>query len=279
MALWWLVMRKIIRISKTQPHHLARRLRLVALRQERAARRARHGHRGGRRRPVHRAAAQGGRRTATRSSSGYPEVAMPAQREAVPIVCRHRVLDGAAARHVHDPVRHAPPRRVRAPRGPGRGDRLRVAGEAGRVPRRRRLRHLRHLRRARRHLRARARAHAAARRAVRAAAAARPGATRAGRGSRVLSMLAIMFLPRQFQIAVVENVNENHLRQGDLAVPALHAGDERVRGAGRLRRRDALPAARRRPGHLRADAADGARSRRRSRCSCSSAACRPPPAW
>ena len=27
----------------------------------------------------------------------------------------------------------------------------------------------------------------------------------------VLSMLAIMFLPRQFQVAVVENVNENHL--------------------------------------------------------------------
>jgi len=30
-------------------------------------------------------------------------------------------------------------------------------------------------------------------------------------GLTVLSMLAIMFLPRQFQIAVVENVNENHL--------------------------------------------------------------------
>jgi Na+/proline symporter/nitrogen-specific signal transduction histidine kinase len=29
----------------------------------------------------------------------------------------------------------------------------------------------------------------------------------------VLSMLAIMFLPRQFQISVVENVNENHLRK------------------------------------------------------------------
>ncbi|HQR11975.1 MAG TPA: sensor histidine kinase [Casimicrobiaceae bacterium] len=29
----------------------------------------------------------------------------------------------------------------------------------------------------------------------------------------VLSMFAIMFLPRQFQIAVVENVNENHLRK------------------------------------------------------------------
>jgi hypothetical protein len=29
----------------------------------------------------------------------------------------------------------------------------------------------------------------------------------------VLSMLAIMFLPRQFQVAVVENVNENHIRK------------------------------------------------------------------
>ena len=29
----------------------------------------------------------------------------------------------------------------------------------------------------------------------------------------LLSMLAVMFLPRQFQVAVVENVNENHLRR------------------------------------------------------------------
>jgi Na+/proline symporter/signal transduction histidine kinase len=29
----------------------------------------------------------------------------------------------------------------------------------------------------------------------------------------ILSMLAIMFLPRQFQVSVVENVNENHLRK------------------------------------------------------------------
>jgi len=29
----------------------------------------------------------------------------------------------------------------------------------------------------------------------------------------VLSMLAVMLLPRQFQIAVVENVDETHLRK------------------------------------------------------------------
>jgi Na+/proline symporter len=29
----------------------------------------------------------------------------------------------------------------------------------------------------------------------------------------LLSMLSVMFLPRQFQVAVVENVNENHLRR------------------------------------------------------------------
>ena len=50
LALWWLVLRKIIRISKAQPHHLDRRLRRLALRQERAARRAGDGHRGGRHR-------------------------------------------------------------------------------------------------------------------------------------------------------------------------------------------------------------------------------------
>ena len=37
----------------------------------------------------------------------------------------------------------------------------------------------------------------------------------------VLSMLSIMFLPRQFQISVVENVDEHHLGEGRLALPAL----------------------------------------------------------
>ena len=58
-ALWWLVLRKIIRISRRQPHHLARGLRVLPLRQEQLPRRARHRHRGGGDRPLHRAAAQG----------------------------------------------------------------------------------------------------------------------------------------------------------------------------------------------------------------------------
>ena len=52
-----------------QPHHVARRLHLVALRQERAARRARHDHRRDRGHSVHRPAAEGGRPTASRFSS------------------------------------------------------------------------------------------------------------------------------------------------------------------------------------------------------------------
>ena len=45
--------------QQDEPHHVARRFRLVALRQERAARRARHRHRGDRHHPLHRAAAEG----------------------------------------------------------------------------------------------------------------------------------------------------------------------------------------------------------------------------
>ena len=94
-----------------------------------------------------------------------------------------------------------------------------------------------------------------------------------------LSMLAIMFLPRQFQVAVVENVDERHLAQGDLAVPALPARDQHLRAADRVRRPAALSRRARRRRHLRAHAADRRSSSRRSRCSCSSAGCRRRPAW
>ncbi len=56
----------------------------------------------------------------------------------------------------------------------------------------------------------------------------------------ILSMMAIMFLPRQFQVTVIENVDERHLEQGDLAVPAVHARDQRLRAADRVRRPAAL---------------------------------------
>ena len=71
-ALWWVVMRKIIRISKAEPHHLARRLHRLALRQERAARRPGHGHRGGRHRALHLAAAEGGVEQLPRSCCSIP---------------------------------------------------------------------------------------------------------------------------------------------------------------------------------------------------------------
>ena len=59
-ALWWIVMRKILRISKAEPDHLARRLHRLALRQERAAGRRGDGDRGDRHPAVHLAAAEGG---------------------------------------------------------------------------------------------------------------------------------------------------------------------------------------------------------------------------
>jgi hypothetical protein len=54
----------------------------------------------------------------------------------------------------------------------------------------------------------------------------------------LLSMLAVMFLPRQFQVAVVENVNENHLRRA--SGPAVPAADQHFRAAHRAGRADAV---------------------------------------
>jgi hypothetical protein len=70
----------------------------------------------------------------------------------------------------------------------------------------------------------------------------------------LLSMAAIICLPRQFQVTVVENVNEAHLEKAVwLSLPADH---QHLRPADRARR--ALGLSRRRGGrrHLRADPAD-----------------------
>ena len=58
-----------------------------------------------------------------------------------------------------------------------------------------------------------------------------------------LSMAAIICLPRQFHITIVENVNERHLATAAVAVPALPAADEPVRAADRRDRADAAAAA------------------------------------
>ena len=96
----------------------------------------------------------------------------------------------------------------------------------------------------------------------------------------ILSMLAIMFLPRQFQVAVIENVDEQHLSKAIWLFPlymlAINLFVLPIAFGGRA----ALPAG----GNVDADTfvltLPMARAGRRgSRCSCSSAGCRRPPAW
>ena len=77
----------------------------------------------------------------------------------------------------------------------------------------------------------------------------------------VLSMMAIMFLPRQFQVTVIENLDEKHLNKAIWLFPALHDRDEHFRAADRLRRPVALSRRQRRRRYLRAHVADGAEAR------------------
>ena len=73
----------------------------------------------------------------------------------------------------------------------------------------------------------------------------------------VLSMLAIVFLPRQFQVAVVENVDENHLTKAIWLFPlymlAMNLFVVPVAFGGVLH----FSATARRPRHVRADTPDG----------------------
>ena len=52
-----------------------------------------------------------------------------------------------------------------------------------------------------------------------------------------LSGFAIIMLPRQFYVTIVENRSESELSDRDLGLPALSRGDQPVRPADRLRRR------------------------------------------
>jgi hypothetical protein len=162
----------------------------------------------------------------------YPEIVMPAGRGAA-AVAGQRALHRPDPGRLHHPLRHPPPGCHRAPRGHGGGHRLRVPGQAAGLRRRRRLRHLRHLQRLRRHFRP-------CRAGAEAEGADDGGDTGASYGSwwslTFLSMLSIMFLPRQFQIAVVENVNERHLARAIWLFPAIPAHDQHLRAADRRRR-------------------------------------------
>ena len=166
MALWWLVVRKIIRISKTN--------RITSLADFVSSRYGKSALLAGLVTIIAvvgivpyialqlKAISDSYTILATTRTSRCPRTARPFRSR------RHGVLDRAAARDVHNPVRHAPPGRLRTARGHGRRDRVRVDREAGRLSCGRHLRHLRHLRRLRRSLRAR-RGTSAAGHAVRAA--------------------------------------------------------------------------------------------------------------
>ena len=147
-ALWWLVLRKILRISKTQ--------RITSLGDFVSSRYGKSALLAGLVTVIavvgvaalHRAAAQG-RLAQLHDPVGLPRDRAARAARAAARERRPRVLDRAGAGRVHDRVRDAPPRRRGAPRGHGGGDRVRVRGQAGRLPRDRRVRDLRPLRRPR----------------------------------------------------------------------------------------------------------------------------------
>ena len=261
---------------EAEPHHLARRLHRLALRQERAARRPRHRHRGDRHPSLHLAAAEGG------VEQLHDPRAVSRDHHARQGRCGadppgHGAVGGFDPRRLHHRLRHAPSRRGRAPPGHGGRDRVRIAGEAAGVSRRRGVRHLRHVRRLRRPVRARGGG----------AQAARDDDSARGRRRR-LRELGLAHDPvddgDHVPAAPVPGRGDRERRreapqQGDLAVPALHARDQRLRAADRLRRPAALSGRQRGRRYLRAHAADGREAGAARPAGVHRGACRPPPAW
>ena len=275
-ALWWVVLRKIIRISKAQPHHLDRRLHRVALRQEPAARRAGHGHRRDRHHPLHRAAAEGGLDQLHDPAAGTRTPVATPVTDAVADPAGHRVLRrrccwprspscSAPATSTRPSATRAWSRRSRSSRwsscsrswrwassSPSASSTASATSSAG--------------------------PHGSPSSPSCSRCAPRP-ATARWVWLTVLSMLAILFLPRQFQVTVVENVDERHVRKAIWLFPLYLL----------LINIFVLPIALRRPAALSARAASTptpscSRCRWPTsstcwRCSSSSAGCRRPPAW
>ena len=206
-ALWWFVMRKIIRISKAQ--------RITSIADFVASRYGKSQLLGGLVTVIAVVGVIPYIALQLKAISGgftillhYPEIVMPANAAAAPGPAGQRALRRRRAGGLHRALRHPPPRRHRAARGAGGRHRLRVAGQAGGLPGGGCLRHLRRLRWLRRHLPA-GRPGAAARR--RSWPCPRGGGYGAWASLTFLSMLSVIFLPRQFQISVVENVDEDHV--------------------------------------------------------------------
>jgi hypothetical protein len=155
-ALWWIVMRKIIRISKQN--------RITSLADFIASRYGKSALLGG---VVTVIAVIGilpyiSLQLKAISNSftillQYPEIRMPASLGAAPVLADTAFWVALILAAVHDPVWNPAPRCSRAPRGDGRRDRVRVAGQAACLRGGGIVRHVRHLQRLRRPVRARRR--------------------------------------------------------------------------------------------------------------------------
>ena len=137
----------------------------------------------------------------------YPEVGRYTAASVLPACARrYGAVDRGADGVVRHSFRHTPYRRHRASPGPGRGDCLRVRGQAGRLRLRRIVRDLRAVRWVRRFVLARGGE-------PRADATTTMEPVSQWLPLTLLSMIAIMCLPRQFQVTVVENIDERHLNK------------------------------------------------------------------
>ena len=269
-ALWWVVMRKILRISKENRITSLADF-IAALRQERAHRRCRDGDRGDRHRALHLAAAEGGVERLDPDAvpryrdagEGRRGAAMQDKFVAL-ILALFTIAFGT--RHLDAAEHHEGMVAAIAFESlvkllaflavgvyvtffiyDGFGD-VFARAAADEAP---------------------ADAHAAR---------GRGGTIRAGSGSPSSSMLAIMFLPRQFQVTVIENKDERHLNKAIWLFPlymlAINVFVLPIAFGGRLHFPPALwtPTPTSSPSRC---------SRRKScsRCSCSSAGSRRRPAW
>ena len=271
MVLAWMVVRKMIRISRALPHHVDRRLHRQPLRQEPNAGGAGDADRGGRHRALRRAAAEGDRQRLTpcsRAPGSAPAagawwtdstlyIALALAGFTIAFGTRHldtteRHEGMVAAIALESVVKLAglPPS---APSSPGACSTVPATSS-------------------------RARRGAPDRGPAAPGAAARRFSPVQWFALMLLAMLSVIFLPRQFQVMVVENVDERHVR----APPGPSRPtccDQPVRAADRARG----PAAfRHRQVPIRETFVLRCRwpaARRRWRCWPSSAGCRRPPAW
>ena len=127
---------------------------------------------------------------------------------------RHRAVRGAVDGDLRGAVRHPPYRRHRAPGRLDAGDRHRIDRQAVRLPGGRHLRDLLDVRRPGRAVRGGG------------ATARRPPACSCGEppfdtllATTLLSFVAIILLPRQFHVAVVENNNESEIKRAAWLFP------------------------------------------------------------